>query len=227
VRPDIATAVAYLVTKVTRATTRDQAKLQRLVSYISGTADKGLVFEGGDARRKMKLEAYIDAAFAGHVDGKSHSGFVLKYGGAVVLVRSTKQKINSKSSTEAELIALSDNLIYALRARDFIAAQGYEVGPVCAYQDNQSVLSMLKKPDRAPDRTKNMKVRRIEVKELIKSGAVTVRYVPTNEMIADVLTKPLQGVKFVAMREQLLHGRMLNHGGVSNNLSNNSSNIRV
>ena len=227
VRPDIATAVAYLVTKVTRATTRDKAKLQRVINYLSGTADAGLVFDAGDPSKKMVLEAYIDAAFAGHDDGKSHSGFVLKYGGSVVLVRSTKQKINSTSSTEAELIALSDNLIYVLRAREFIMEQGYSVGPARVYQDNQSVIAMLKRPDVAKDRSKNMKVRRIAVKELIISGAIQVEYVPTEQMIADILTKPLQGAKYVTMRRNILHGRVLAHEGVSRNRVNETARTRV
>lgn len=215
IRPDIATAVAYLVTRVTRGTVRDVVKLQRVINYLSGTADAGLEFVAGNPKKRMVLEAYMDAAFAGHDDGKSHSGFVLKFGGSVVLVRSTKQKINSTSSTEAELISLSDNLIYALRAREFIVAQGYRVGPIRVYQDNMSVLAMLKRPDNAKDRSKNMKVRRIAVKELIISGDIVVYYVPTDQMIADVLTKPLQGVKFDKMRSNILRGRMLNHGGVS------------
>lgn len=217
VRPDIATAVAYLATKVTRATVRDEAKLQRVMNYLYGTQDAGLLFAAGDLGVELKLEAHIDAAFAGHVDGKSHSGFAMKLGGNVILVRSTKQKINSESSTEAELIALSDNKIYVLRAAAFIAKQGYDVGPAVIFQDNQSVLAMLKKPDHAPDRSKNMKVRRVAVRDLIRSGNIVVQYVPTNDMQADMFTKPLQGVKFLDMRESIMPSAktVSAHGGVS------------
>jgi hypothetical protein len=217
VRPDISTAVAYLATKVTRATIRDEAKLQRVMNYLYGTQDAGLLFTAGDPGDNLKLEAHIDAAFAGHIDGKSHSGFAMKFAGNVVLVRSTKQKINSESSTEAELIALSDNKIYVIRAAAFIAEQGYDVGPAVVYQDNQSVLAMLKRPNHAPDRSKNMKVRRVAVRDLIRDGSIVVQYVPTNDMQADMFTKPLQGVKFQDMRESIMptDETVSAHGGVS------------
>ena len=112
------------------------------------------------------------------------------------------------------MISLSDNLKYALRAYDFITGQGYDLGPIKVYQDNQSVLAMLKRPDAAPDRNKNMKVRRIAMKDLIRENEIEIHYLPTDQMLADVMTKPLQGMKFRSMRYAILHGAMFARGGV-------------
>ena len=214
VRPDIATAVAYLTTRVTIATIRDRSKLNRVMNYVRSTKDECIEFDSRNSDKKHSLEAFIDASFAVHEDGRSHSGMVLKFAGSTILVRSTKQKINSESSTEAELVSLSDNLRYALRAHDFITGQGYDVGPIMVYQDNQSVLAMLKRPDAAPDRNKNMKVRRIKVRDLIKDNEIEIHYMPTDQMLADTMTKQLQGMKFRSMRDSILRGAELARGGV-------------
>ena len=73
----------------------------------------------------MKVESYIDASYGVHADGKSHSGTIITLGAGPVYVRSSKQKIVTKSSSEAELVALSDNASHVIWARNFIIAQGY------------------------------------------------------------------------------------------------------
>jgi hypothetical protein len=55
-----------------------------------------------------------------------------------VFVKSGKQKIVTKSSTEAELVGLSDTASPALNLRHWLTAQGYAMGPVIIYQDNMS-----------------------------------------------------------------------------------------
>ena len=71
--------------------------------------------------------AYIDASFGVHFDMKSHTGVVLMIGCGILLGMSTKQKLNSKSSTEAELIGVSDGLNPVLWLRNMLIAQGYDI----------------------------------------------------------------------------------------------------
>jgi hypothetical protein len=59
-------------------------------------------------QRVFKIEAYVDASFATHMDGKSHTGVFIKIGGVGVFFALRKHKCVSKSPTEAELIALSE-----------------------------------------------------------------------------------------------------------------------
>ena len=82
----------------------------------------------------MIVRAYIDAAYGVHTaSGKSHCGEA-----GPVFVKSAKQKIVTKSSSESELVCLSDNASQALHLRNFVTAQGYEVGPAILYQDNMT-----------------------------------------------------------------------------------------
>ncbi len=58
--------------------------------------------------------------------------------GGPVYNKSSKQKIVTKSSTEAELDGLSDSVSQALNMRNFLVAQGYVIGPIIIHQDNMS-----------------------------------------------------------------------------------------
>jgi hypothetical protein len=85
-------------------------KLWRLINYLRMTKELTMKFNNNNNMIKMK--AYVDASYGTHHDCKSHTGIIITVGGKNVFFRLSKQKINSKSSTEAELIALSDSLNY-------------------------------------------------------------------------------------------------------------------
>jgi hypothetical protein len=106
-RPDIITTIGFLCTRVQAPTEEDRVKLRWLLGYLLKTKDDVLVLKPSEC---FKVVAYIDASFAIHNDGKSHTGVVIFVGGVAVYCASRKQKCVSKSSTEAELIALSDNI---------------------------------------------------------------------------------------------------------------------
>ena len=69
-----------------------------------------------------------------------------------------RQKLVAKSSTEAEVVALSDGLTHVLWAREFLTAQGHDVTPMVVYQDNQSVLSLMKTGRSNKHRTKHLNI---------------------------------------------------------------------
>jgi hypothetical protein len=71
------------------------------------------------------------------------------------------------------------------------------------YQDNMSTIALCERGS-SGHRTKHIKIRNFFVKEMIDSGEVTVRHMPTNDMVADMLTKPLQGSKFAGFRDVLV-----------------------
>ena len=106
-RIDILLAIAYLCTRVKSPTTGDLTKLGRVLKYLNGTAEQVLVLRPST---ELKLEGYIDASFGCHPDGKSHTGLVVTLGGCTVLCMSSKQKLVTRDSTEAELVGLSDKI---------------------------------------------------------------------------------------------------------------------
>ena len=99
----------------------DYLKLIRALHYLYGTSEESLVLTMNQAiDEKITLYVYIDASYGVHDDQKSHSGMVITWGEGVILSMSTKQKCISKSSTEAELLAVTDLLPEAFHLRTII-----------------------------------------------------------------------------------------------------------
>ena len=85
------------------------------------------------------MRLFVDASYGVHSDGRSYTGSCVVIGDVgAVHCRSSKQLIVTKLSTEAELVGLSDSANQGIHIRSFLPAQGYTVGPVTIYQDNQS-----------------------------------------------------------------------------------------
>jgi hypothetical protein len=191
-RVDILLAIAFLTTRVKAPATDDQAKLQRVLKYLNGTAEQVMVLQ---PTADMQIGGYIDASFGCHGDGKSHTGLVVTLGGCTVLCMSSKQKLVTRDSTEAELVGLSDKLMCVVQCHDFVCAQGITCAVPEIYQDNTSTITLVTKGG-GQYRTKYMRVRQAFVHERSAGGEVSVVYTPTGRMLADVLTKPLQGTVF-------------------------------
>ena len=229
VRSDISVATSFLCTRTTKSTEQDMAKLERVMRYLNVTRDHCIVFEGTE---KLAVRAFIDASHATHEDGKGHMGMIVMIGLGPVMTKSIKSKIIAKSSTEDELIALSEFADKVDWVRDFLLALGLKTGPAMmgmrkdpaiVYQDNQSTIALVKQSAiGGKDRKQHLKVRRLMVKDLVDSGKMRIRFIPTRAMIADILTKPLQGTLFKRLRSAASNSTAIvfnetrsSYGGVS------------
>jgi hypothetical protein len=191
-RVDVLLAIAFLSTRVQHPNVEDAAKLERVLKYLNGTREFVLVLKPSG---ELVVAGYIDASFGCHWDGKSHSGLVVTLYGCTVLCMSSKQKLVTRDSTEAELVALSDKLMRVLQCYDFLCAQGVECEAPQIFQDNTSTITLVTKGG-GQYRTKYMRVRREFVYERSAAGEVAIVYLPTERMLADMLTKALQGKVF-------------------------------
>jgi hypothetical protein len=152
----------------------------------------------------MQVRQFVDAAYGVHSDGKSHTGSTITLGDAgPVCSKSSKQHIVTKSSTEAELVGLSDSANESFHMRNFIVAQGHESGPVTLYEDNLNCMALVKRGRSNSERTRHVSIRYFWVKERIDNGELVVEHLRTELMHANILTKPLQGSQFRAERRAL------------------------
>ena len=202
VRPEMLAAVSFLSTRAAEPDIDDLAKLHRVLGYLLGTRERGVVLRIGDT---MTVSAFVDAAYGVHTgSGKSHSGCAIVLGNnGPVHVKSTKQKLVTKSSTEAELVALSDYASQAIWARNLVAAQGYDVGPVVLHQDNMSCMALMKRGGPASERTRHIDIRYFWVKERVDGKDAVIRHLSTEKMHVNVMTKPVQGQQFISERNAL------------------------
>ena len=201
-RPDILPAVSFLTSRVGKVTEKDVFKLQRVFKFLRYSRDKVMRFKKGV--EVPELFAYVDAGYGIHTEGESRSGLVVTLNGTPVIWKTSKQSIVTKSSTEAELVALSDGSTDILWARELLISQGYEMGAIDVGEDNQSVLVMLEKRRFGNARTKHINIRYFFVVDRIKSGELKMVYVPTDLMVADFMTKPLTGSQFIVLQDRLL-----------------------
>jgi hypothetical protein len=121
------------------------------------------------------------------------------------MVRSTKLRMMTKSSTESELVAASDCGSDILFVRNFIMAQGKHKSPAKLFQDNQSTVKLLLNGRDSSKNTRHVSIHHFWLKEQIALGNLVVEWIETGEMIADILTKPLPRESFVRLRRLLLN----------------------
>jgi hypothetical protein len=152
------------------------------------------------------IKCHIDAAFAVHPDFKSHTGAVATLGKGAVKSISKKQKVNTRSSTEAELVATDDIIAQALWTKLFLEAQGYLVKDNVLYQDNQSAI-LLEKNGKASSgkRTRHLNICYFFLTDQVINNNVSIQFCPTVDMTADYMTKPLQGKKFNKFRKAIMN----------------------
>jgi hypothetical protein len=202
VRPDILLPINFLTTRVQAPDIDDWKKLTKVLQYLNGTRDLGLTLEPGAADTPC---TYVDASFAVHTDFRSHTGMCMMIGKGCIIAKSSKQKINTKSSTEAEFIALSDSATDGIFARQFAKYQGYEKAPAVIFQDNESAINLAKKGFTSSHRSRHINIKYFWITNRIKGNQLAIKYCSTDDMAADILTKPLTGVKFQFMRNLLLN----------------------
>ena len=201
-KPECLTAVAYLSTRVTKCNLDDVVKLMRLLKYVRRTKDTGIILKPGD--EGITIRSYIDAAYGIHSDGKSVTGCTTMIGKAgPIHAKSVKQKIVTKSSTEAELVATSDSANQTLHLRQFLIEQGHPNCGAEVFQDNISCMNLLNKGKSCSERTRHMSIRYFWLSEKIRKKEVKLTHIRTEDMCANILTKPLQGAQFDRERRLL------------------------
>lgn len=200
-RPDIVPALGELCKRVKAPTEEDDRKLDRMIAYLRSTRDVPLTL---GCSIPPTVTVSIDAAYSNRDEKRSTTGMCITLGTGVFVTASKVQKTATKSSTEAEIVAVADGMNIPLWLRDFIEYQGYPRAPVSLEQDNMSCITLLQKGESTATATKYIDVKLFWVSDYIKRGEVRVTYVPTGEMTSDYFTKPLQGSLFTKMSNRIM-----------------------
>lgn len=203
-RPDIKVALSYLATKMQEPTVTDWDKVNRVRKYLNGTRDFEMCVQPMD---EIQVYASADASFGPHKDGKSHTGMVITVGSpnAPVIAKSSKQKSVANSSTAAELIAFSSTLEEVLWMVELLNELGINQRAVDIEQDNQSTMRLIEKGPSSTGRTKWLNIKYFWVNEHLRNGRFNVKYVPSLQLLADGLTKPLGRKAFLMWRARILN----------------------
>ena len=201
-RPDIATSVSILARKVSLPTIIDWNELKRVLKYLKGTIEYYLRLSSSD--KTCDLIGYADANWAeDKIDRKSNSGYIFQLNKSTISWSCKKQSSVALSSTEAEFVALSEACKEAIWLRKLLRDMKIiQSKPTKMFEDNQSCLRLATE-ERLSNRTKHIDTKVHFIKEHIDQKTIQCVYCPTEDMIADIMTKPLSAIRHSKLRSLL------------------------
>ena len=216
-RPDIAFAVHQCARFSHRPMKIHEDAVKRIVRYLIGTIDKGLIFRLQD---EIVLEAFADADFAGlwNVEDaqdptcvKSRTGYLIRLGKVPVIWKSKLQTLIAVSTMEAEYVSLSmcmRELIPLRRllkeVQEVLKFKSSVSSTACTlFEDNQGAVALANVPKMTP-RSKHIAIPYHFFREHVRKNEVEVRHISTVKQLADLLTKGLVEAKFEGLRDKLM-----------------------
>ena len=204
-RPDIAYAVSILSRFMSCPTDFHWKTAKRVVCYLKGTRDYGLVFGNSLNKCTLDMESYVDASHADDLDlGLSTYGYAFILNGATVGWTSRKEAHVAQSTSEAEIVALSLAVTEGMWFQKLLHDCDLPIH-ITMWVDNANALSTAKRDGkRYPNRTKYIRIHTMRVLEQRDfDNTMSFEYVPTATQRADIFTKPLDRVKFEQLRTAL------------------------
>mmetsp|Transcript_22323 Transcript_22323/g.48518 ORF Transcript_22323/g.48518 Transcript_22323/m.48518 type:complete len:523 (+) Transcript_22323:114-1682(+) len=204
-RPDIAYTTHQCARFSADPKVEHASALRWLAKYLKGTKDKGFVMRPDQSKG---LEVFVDADFAGNWDqeesndrdtARSRHGYVIMYMGCPIVWKSQLQTEIALSTTESELIGLSQALREAIPLMEMLKElrdAGFEVGSSQAqvhckvFEDNSGALEIAKEHKYRP-RTKHINVKYHHFRDYVDRKEISIHKIDTLDQLADMLTKPL------------------------------------
>lgn len=200
-----------------RPTVQHLQAVKRILRYIKGTIDFGLVYKRGSG--KDDVIGYSDSNHARDVnDRRSTGGMAFYLNENLITWASQKQRCVALSSCEAEFMAATSATCQGIWIHRLLSEiMGERISPITLYLDNKSAINLVKNLV-FHGRSKHIDTRYHFIRECVERGDVIVKFVCSNEQKADIFTKSLGKLKFVEMRNELgvkntsdsgLRGRLL------------------
>jgi len=208
-RPDLAQCIQQ-ISQFSQTPTKTHEKATKYaLRDLKGTTDKGITCNGNLG---MKPEFWSDANRGGEEGRKSVSGFVATIAGGSVTYSSKKKGSVALSSMESEYMALLHALRELMWLHRFRKEISYNVNDQnTIYCDNQSAIALAHNPEHHA-RTKHIDIQYHFVRNCVEDGTIWLEYRPTEDMVADGLTKALGPERHRKLAEMMGMGTWLKEG---------------
>ena len=174
--------------------------VKRILRYLAGSTDHGIHIKASS----FALSGFSDSDWASDIDDRrSTSGYCVYFGDNLISWCAKKQKVVSRSSTEAEYRSLALLVSEVTWLQSLLAELGWasRVPPVL-WVDNLSTIALASNPV-LHSRTKHIELDLHFVRDKVASNLIDLRHVPTLDQAADILTKPLSNQFFSRLRNKL------------------------
>ena len=199
-RPDLAHALGTVNQFCSNPGEEHWKAAKRILRYIKETIDYGITFDG-NKENDVKLKGYFDADWGSNPNGrKSQSGYLFTVCGAVISWASKKQSVVALSSTKAEYIAASLASQEAVWLGSLLGDISFvQKEPTVIKEDNQGTIALSKNP-KYHLRTKHIDIKCHFIRDKVEKKELALEYCPTEQMLADLLTKQLGKTLFQRLR---------------------------
>ena len=189
-RPDISFAVSVTSRYQSNPGNDHWMAIKHILKYLKGTKDKLIIYGGNE----LQVNGYTDSDFQSDPDDrKSTSGFVFTLNGGAVCWKSSKQGSTADSTTEAEYIAASEVAKEAVWIKNFVTELGVVPSienAIPLYCDNIGAIAQANEP-RAHQKSKHVERKYHIIREIVSRGDIIVCKVPSEDNVADPLTKAI------------------------------------
>ncbi|CAJ2645977.1 unnamed protein product [Trifolium pratense] len=206
-RPDICYDVSVISRFMHDPRKSHMIAAKRILRYLKGTLEIGLLFPIGTNSAGSTLIGYSDSDWCGDItDRRSTSGYVFKFNNAAISWCTKKQAVTALSSCEAEYIAGTFAACQAIWLNSvMIEIKCEPVKPLILRIDNKSAISLAKNPI-SHGRSKHIATRFHFIREQVTNGMIEVQYCPTEVQLADGFTKAVKLDRFEFFKEELRTG---------------------
>jgi hypothetical protein len=200
-RPDIAFSAGIWARYMANPSTDHKREILRIFRYLKQFPHLGIIYHRPSATQgnasDLGLVGYADSGFDNQESNRSTTGYVFKMAGGAISWASKCQALIAQSSTEAEYYALNAAAREASWLRDFLEELGEQfIAPIKIYEDNRGARSMATSDGITHSRTKHIRRTEHYIRKEIRDKRIVVEWIPTEQMAADGLTKPLEGAKY-------------------------------
>jgi len=198
-RPDITYSVNYLSRFQNNPNEDHYVGVKRIIRYLSGTLDYGLLY---GKNMNEELCGYTDASWGEDIeDRKSTTGYCFMICGKIVQWRSCKQSIIALSSCEAEYISLSEAVREGRYIQTLCRFFDLNVKRYDMFEDNQSAIVVASNTESR--RGKSIDIKYHSIREAIERDEIQLKYIRSQDNIADILTKPLRATALDNIRKKM------------------------
>lgn len=191
-RPDISYSVNVLSRYCSEPRKAHWNFLKNIVRYLIGKEDYGLINKRG---KEISLSCYTDSDHGGCIDTRrSTSGWIILLNSTPIIWKSSRQATTTTSTCESEFVSCSTASKDLLWVRNLLSELGINLKPTPVHIDNQGTIKLIRN-NQTHAKTKHLDIKLHFIRD-INNKSIQVRYVPSEDNISDLLTKPLPSNKF-------------------------------
>jgi hypothetical protein len=202
-RPDAAKATSYLAQFLSNPGPEHLHAIDQVIVYLNSTRNLAICYRQQTIPPSVQFMS--DASYGDNHDRKSSAGYICMIIGGPVDWKASKQKTVTTSTTEAELLALSEAAKSLSMWKRLFDTIRFDPGhPVILRCDNQQTISLLtKETPQLRTKLRHVDIHHNWLRQEVQAGRISIEWIKTSDMIADGLTKILPRQKHLEFLRML------------------------